>query len=357
MSWDRSYTSSYRLMRVDRETGYEVSAIPNVVNGGSINRNIDTATYESGKLSVVGTVDVGRDLVRLYHDAVLRDGSTMTEAIGTFLPNVPSKDIHGATSESELELDGRLTELAEDEFERPVTIPAGSYAVEEARAIAIGAGLEVVADESDWQLSSDWVVGMGGGADEPTDKLGVINKLLGLAGFSSARTDPFGRVLMQRYRDPSSASPEYVFSEGPDARFLTEATEERDKSGVCNVVIVVYSTQDEETRGVAYDDDPRSPYSTVSTGRRKVKRYEYQDGATQAQADAKAEELLKTQQSVIHRVNLQHVFRPDVTCGTVVGCEWPSQGISGSFAVRTQSLALGAGCLTKSELRRFERGF
>lgn len=357
MSWDRSYTSSYRLMRVDRETGYEVSAIPNVVSGGSVTRNIDTATYESGKLSVVGTVDVGRDLVRLYHDAVLRDGSTMTEAIGTFLPNVPSRDIHGAASESELELDGRLTELAEDEFERPITIPAGSNVVDEAKAIAIGAGLDVVADESDWTLASDWVVGMGGGADEPTDKLGVINKLLGLAGFSSAKTDPLGRVLMERYHDPASELPVYTFAEGPSARFITDAEEERDKSKVCNVVVVVYSTQDSETIGVAYDDDPRSPYSTITLGRRKVKRYEYQDGATQAQADAKAEELLRTQQSVIHRVNLQHVFRPDVTCGTVVGCEWPSQGISGAFAVRTQSLSLGAGCLTKSELRRFERGY
>lgn len=357
MIWDASYTSAYRIMRVDRETGLEVGVVQSVINGGSVTRNIDTATYESGKISVVGTVDVGKDLVRVYHDATGRDGSVESVPIGTFVANVPSRQIRGSASKAEVELAGRLVELEEDEFERPVVIPAGSNAVEEARAIAVAAGLDVVADESEWTLSADWVVGMGGGVDEPTDKLGVINKLLGVAGFAAARTDPMGRVIMGRYRDPSSESPSYVFAEGPTARFLTEATEERDKSGVCNVVIVVYTTQDEETRGVAYDDDPRSPYSTISTGRRKAARYAYSDGATQAQADAKAEELLRTQQSVIHRVHLEHVYRPDVTCGTVVGCEWPSQGISGAFAVRTQSLALGAGCLTKSELRRFERGY
>lgn len=353
----RGFSSSYRAVRVSRETGMEVSVIPNVINGGSITRNIDTAEYESGDVDIVGALDVGADLVRLYHDITHWDGTTESYPIATMLPNVPSKELRGPLATSGVKLSGRLSELAEDEYEYPVIIPAGANAVEEARAIAVGAGLEVVADQSDWTLSADWVVGMGGEADEPTDKLGVVNRLLSIAGFASARTDPYGRVVMARYRDPSEQSPVVTFREGEEATFLNDAKVERDKSSVANVVIVVYSTQDDEVRGVAYDDNPLSPYSTVTTGRRKTARYEYSDLATQEQANAKAEELLRTQQSVIHRVTLSHVYEPAIACGDPVGLEWATHGISGTFTVRTQKVEMGAGCITESELRRFERGY
>lgn len=355
--WSRPFTASYRLVRVSRSTLLEVGTLPNAVLAGStITRNVDTADYESATIRMVGSVGVGSDLVRVYLDATFEDGTTEHVALGTFMVETPSRDVSGPLSEWSAKLVGRLAEAREDEFERPVTIPAGSNAVEEASAILQGCGIEVVADESDWVLDSDWVVGMGGVTDEPTDKLGVANKLLDLAGFASAITDGMGRALLRKYRDPSDRNPSHTFAEGPLARFLSEAEDERDVSDVANVVVVVYGTQDAETIGVAYDDDPRSPYSTATLGRRKVKRYSYQDGATQAQADAKAAELLRTQQSVIHRVTLSHVYAP-VTCTDVVGVEWPTAGISDTFAIRTQSIQLGAGCLTKSELRRFERGY
>lgn len=357
MDWTKPFTASYRLVRVSRSTLLEVGTLPNAVLAGStITRNVDTADYESASIKLVGSVDVGSDLVRVYLDATADDGETESVALGTFLVETPKRDVTGPLSEWSAKLVGRLAEVGEDEYERPVTIPAGTNAVQEAANIFLGCGLEVVADESDWTLTSDWVVGMGGGADEPTDKLGVANRLLGLAGFGSAITDGYGRAVLRRYRDPADRAASFTFREGPSARFLSEAEDERDVTDVANVVVVVYSTQDEDTIGTAYDDDPRSPYSTATLGRRKVKRYEYHDGATQAQADAKAQELLKTQQSVIHRVTLSHVYAP-VTCTDVVGVEWPTAGISDTFAIRTQSIQLGAGCLTKSELRRFERGY
>ena len=355
--WSQPFTASYRLVRVSRSTLMEVETLPNaVLQGSTITRNVDTTDYESASIKVVGSIPSGSDFARVYLDATFEDGTTEHVALATLSPVVPSRTVTGQLSEWAVKLRGRLAEVAEDEFERPVTIPAGSNAVAEAAAILQGCGFEVVADESDWALSSDWVVGLGGTEDSPTDKLAVVNKLLSLAGFASAITDGMGRAVLRRYRDPSDRNPSHTFAEGPLARFLSEAEDERDTSDVANVVVAVYSTQDAETIGVSYDDDPRSPYSTATLGRRKVKRYSYQDGATQAQADAKAAELLRTQQSVIHRVTLSHVYAP-VTCTDVVGVEWPTAGISDTFAIRTQSIQLGAGCLTKSELRRFERGY
>ena len=77
---------------------------------------------------------------------------------------------------------------------------------------------------------------------------------------------------------------------------------------------------------------------------------------TQAQADAKAAELLDNQLSVVRRVTIKHVWCGART-GDVVALEWPSVGISGNFAIRRQTIAVGsAGCICTSELRRFERG-
>lgn len=355
--WTKPFKAAYRLVRVSRSTLMELETLPNaVLDGSTITRNVDTTEYESASVKIVGAIDIGSDLARIYFDATFEDGTTEHVALGTFSVATPKRDVHGALSEWDVKLSGRLADVNEDEFERPVTIPAGSYAVAEAAAILQGCGLDVIADESSWQLSADWVVGLGNNDESPTSKLAVVNQLLSLAGFSSAITDGHGRALLRKYRDPADRNPSHTFAEGPLARFLSEAKDERDVSDVANVVVVVYSTQDAETIGVAYDDDPRSPYSTATLGRRKVKRYSYQDGATQAQADAKAAELLRTQQSVIHRVTLSHVYAP-VTCTDVVGVEWPTAGISDTFAIRTQSIQLGAGCLTKSELRRFERGY
>lgn len=355
--WTQPFSAAYRLVRVSRSTLMELGALPNAVLAGStITRNVDSADYESASVKVIGSVGVGSDLLRIYLDATFPDGTVESVALGTFTVATPKRDVEGGVSEWDVKLKGRLSDVAEDEFERPVTIPAGTNAVEEAASILRGCGLEVVADESSWVLDSDWVVGMHGATDEPKDKLGVANRLLSLAGFASAITDGHGRALLRQYRDPADRAPTHTFAEGPLARFLTSAEDERDVTDVANVVVVAYSTQDATTIGTAYDDDPRSPYSTVTLGRRKVKRYEYNDGATQAQADAKARELLRTQQSVIHRVTLSHVYAP-VMPTDVVGVEWPTAGISDTFAVRTQSVQLGAGCLTRSELRRFERGY
>ena len=131
-------------------------------------------------------------------------------------------------------------------------------------------------------------------------------------------------------------------------------TDELDASDVANVVVAVFSDQDSTVIGTAVDSDPRSPYSTASIGRRLVARYEYNYAATQRQADAKAAELLKTNQSVIRRVTFVHAYTP-LSVGDVVSMGYATGGVRESFAIRAQSISLGAGCLVKCEGRAYGR--
>lgn len=353
--WLAPFTATYRFMRVSRATGYETAQLDGI-KGGTLQLNQDTATFESAVLGTARYFDLGSDLVRCYLDAEWEDGTAESVCLGTWLATIPGRSVDGVTETCTAYCDGRLQELQDDSFSAPAIVDAGENIVSTAAAIAQQAGLTVVATPSDKALGAAWSFGLQSHGDEDGgSKLDAVNSLLLLAGYSAASTDALGRVVMAPYVDPDRRTPVWTFEEGVNATFLSKAAEERDSRDVCNVVLAIYESDEQTTIGEAVDDDPMSPYSTVSVGRRKVAKYSYNDTATQAQADAKAAELLKTQQSTIRRVKLSHVHCP-ARVGDVVQVKWPSAGISGTYVVRTQTVDIGsAGCLTQSELRAFER--
>ena len=266
--WLASFRASYRYARVSRSTGLETGAIE-CFTGGSISRNQDTDTYESASLDYVGRLDMGNDFVRIYLDAEDPiSGASRTVCLGTFECSTPSRTVSGEVATGIATLYGRLHDLAKDDFDEPYTVPAGANAVSAAK---------VVAEPSDYTLSTSWVFGIAATADTPDNKLGAVNRLLSAAGFRSASTDAYGRVLFRRYLEPAARPIDHTFSEGEDCRVLPDLTDEQDDFDAVNVVHVDFTTQGESVRGTASDDSPQSEWSTVSTGRRIVKRYQYSD--------------------------------------------------------------------------------
>ena len=366
--WSRPFESSFLLVRVDRRTGDETEVLDNALPGGSVERNQDTTTFEGASLDYAGSLDVGADLVRCYLVPTQGGAACDRVALGTWLPATPSRTSDGRYSRGTAKMCGRLKELSDDAFDSPVSLPAGTNLVAWARQTCEACGLSVVAAASEATLTQTWTLGTArtGDADDCSTKLAAVNRALDLAGFDSARTDPMGRVVMRRSRDVDARTAVWAFEEGASARFLTEATEEFDCGGVANVVHADYSGRDADgndatVRGVAIDSDPSSPYSTASVGRRIVASYSYDDlptGSTsaemQAAANAKAAELLATQRSVIRRVGFTHAYAP-VAVGDVVTFDYRSAAMSGAFAIRKQTITLGAGCQVTEEARRFER--
>lgn len=349
MDWGKPFSASYRFMRVSRSTGNETQLLSQFESGGSITRNNDTTTKESGKASIVGDLDIGADLVRVYLDATEIEGDgSESVALGTFLPSVSSRDVNAQLATSDVKLYGRLKEVEDADFESPISVASGESPVSKAVEILEGCGLEVDAEESDYKLSSTWTFGT---ESDENGKLDAVNDLLDVAGFYAATTDPYGKVMLRKYQEPEAVTVAHTFQEGEDARFLSDMTDEKDASDVANVVKCVYSTEDSTVIGIARDEDPDSPYSTVSLGREVYARYDYDDEVTQDEANAKAASLLKESQSVIHRVTLEHILVPSLTVRDAVQIEYPSGGISGKFIIRTQDIDLGAGCLVTAEVK------
>lgn len=364
--WNERFVStSYRFMRVRRSDGIETEMLRTLA-GGTITRNDDTRIKESAQVGVMGAIDFGPDLVRVYMTAEWADGDRADVPLGTFLPVVPGRNIGAGYSTATVKMYGRIQELLDDRFSSPVTLSKGENAVAAARRVCEQAGLTVVSDASDYAITNTRAYGFGvqqSNSQTGDTKLDMVNDLLDLAGFRAAFTDPMGRVVFRRYRDPSEIAPTWTFEEGPSAKFEAAMTEEYDMTSTANHVIVCYGPDDKgnEVRAEAWDRDPSSPLSTVSRGRTITKVYSYTDlppGKTQAErqdyADKRARSLLNTTQSVIRRITMRSAFAP-VTVNDTVNLVYASATIDEKFQIRAQTLSLGGGCATATELRHFRR--
>lgn len=354
-AWASPFEASYRLALVDRATGRETGGLGPVASGGSVSRSAGTECRESASVELLRAPALGSCLVRLYMDARFAGGAAEAVALGTFVPDAPSRSFDGAADHVSLSLSGRLSELAGDAFERPRCFPAGTPAVEAAASVAREAGLEVVQlDESTARLSASRTYGLGDEGEGGDSKLSAVNDLLDVAGFEAASTDALGRVVLRRSRELAGRPAALSFTEGPGARFLRAATDGLDSSKVANVVRAVFGDQGSTVVGTAVDDSPTSRWSTVARGYRRAATYTFSDPCTQAEADERAARLLATQQSAVQRVELSHAYAP-VRPGDAVRVDYTSAGVSGLFCVYSQEMELGPGCLTKTVFRRFVR--
>ena len=187
-SWIRPFDASYDFVRVSRETGLELDFVRDIENGGSIERNANTALYETASLDFADKFDVGNDFLRVYLNATFTDGSKRRECLGTFMPQVDSVDIDGAYREGQINAYGLLKRLKDDDFDGPYVIVAGSNLVDEAVKIAESVGLTVYADPSSLLLGSTLVFGVGRDNDAK-NKLDAVDLLLKAAGFRSPATE------------------------------------------------------------------------------------------------------------------------------------------------------------------------
>ncbi len=112
-----------------------------------------------------------------------------------------------------------------------------------------------------------------------------------------------------------------------------------------------------EIIGTAKDTDPNSPTSIPNRGRIISKKYRYDDipenqtdQQLQQMADQKAAELLATNQHAIHRITGTHIIAP-ITIGDTITLDLPTQHITGTYAIRTQTITLKPGLPTQTELR------
>lgn len=132
----------------------------------------------------------------------------------------------GVNSTGTAVLSGRLSEVAEDEFDAPFTVAAGTVVVPYVVKLLKAAGFaDVIAEGSDYKLAQDWTLGIDSGDMRLSKRLAACNALLDVAGFRAVDEDAYGRPVLRRYREPQDRPVSMTLREGSGARFINEVVE------------------------------------------------------------------------------------------------------------------------------------
>lgn len=339
-------TGVYRYWRVDRSTRLETEQLTTVLGGGRITRNNLTALKESGELPTVGVLAIGDDLVRIYYVVTSEDGAEEQIPLATMHAFAESVEYGPAARSSSLQLYSVLLDLQDAAIKTPLTIAAGANAIDEAAALCTAVGLPVVATPSARTLSTaaSW--------DAGTSKLAIVNYLLDIAGYWSARTDGWGRVVMLPYEEPTRRTATWAFADGDNAIFLPRVTIDTGADRVPNVcVLTCTNPSDAPIVGSYTNADPASPYSTVARGR-EIALVETVDDATDAaDLDARAQTRLLAATSATETVKIQHAYAP-VLPGDVVSLDWAQHSLSLRAAIQSQDISLTPSAMTTTTAKR-----
>ena len=161
-----------------------------------------------------------------------------------------------------------------------------------------------------------------------------------------------GNILFLPKQEIESLQPVWVFNDDNTSILSPDITVNHDLYCIPNVVEVVYSYGSVCKQAVAINDDPNSPTSTISRGRKIPYRitdpslYGY---VTQDQLDAYAERVLKELSTLEYTVSFTHAYCP-VRVGDCVRLNYTRAGITNIKAkIISQNIKAEPGCLVSTK--------
>lgn len=291
--------TSWEYVRVSWPDMGEIGQVP-----GAITHRADESmftTYKtSGTLEYAGMPDLGDDMVRVYAVMSL-DGETERMCIGTYRVATGKETIEEGQARGTADLYSMLSVADKRQAEETFAIDAGGNLLDAAARLFRDCLLGVTATPCAKTASAplSWPAG--------TSYLDIANDIMEAIGYGSVDVDEYGNAVMAPYSDPSSKAPADTFSDTDPDVSDRSFVREFDRLGVPNVVVVTSTADDgSEIRAVAELDDPDNPYSTAARRMRIVSCSDVAGLSTQAAADEKAAELLKSALTQIETLTIGH---------------------------------------------------
>ena len=304
MDWQSERITSYRYMRVDRTTMRDVEELDMFLDGGTIEYNDLSQIKAGGALPYVWKPELNNDYIRVY--AIHEQGTERLEALlGTFMTATASSLYNRQSRSGSVNLFSLLRIAQAVEIEEPLTVPAGTIALNYAMSMMLDLGLAVYADISSTKLTTNPTY------DGGTTKLSIVNDLLSLIGFDSAEIDATGVVRMVEYTDPGNRTPSVVFRDDqPGCTFSPQVLHDLDESEVPNVFVARTSSNDVDLVARAVNNDPSSRFSTIKKGYEITRSEEVTDITTQQALDAYAKRRLTEMTSAVESIKIKHPEQP-----------------------------------------------
>lgn len=319
---------------VDKTTWKDVERFE--ITGGSINRTVE-GLRQSATVNCKGWDYDGEPYVRIYMDA--RQGDTgERHAIMTGIASVPQREYNGSVESDAVQIYSVLKPLED------VLLPRGWYAAAGRSGAEVIASLmnipaPVIVDLESPTLSEAII------AEQNETNLSMVEKLLNAINWR-LRISGDGTVHITAKADTPS-----VVMNPLNADYIEpNVTVELDWFSAPNVFMATSGS----VTGIARDDDPNSPFSTVTRGREiwaEDTAAEINTGETIAEY---AKRRLKEEQQIAQTANYNRRYLPDVIPSDIVQLHYPAQRLEGYYIIQSQSIALGFAARTTEGVTKID---
>ena len=285
------------------------------VTGGSLDFSIHTEIRSSGTLTVTDPSRVDWHRVRLairyeYLDAT---GQRHSHPLGVFLPTTPGTRHSDVGASADVDLYDKMSLLSTDAAASTWSVDAGTTVVDAVTEVlaSVGESRIVGPDDGGGALTAPMVWEPG------TTKLRIVNDVLDAGNFFSLWVDGEGVWQLQPYTAPTARGVAWEHVSGAGAIFEAEFEHEADGWAIPNVVVIVGKPERDEDGdelppavGVARNDRPDDPFSTVGRGRDIVVTEEDQDATSEAVLGQIAARRLLELSSVTSTYEISHAWLP-----------------------------------------------
>ena len=332
INWATGYSAQYYAAIVDPATWRDVGTIR--ITGGTIKRE-STGERESAEVTCVNYRIPVEQWVRIYLDARQADGSAAHVPLFTGLATTPGDDVQGTWALNTLECYSALKPASDVYLQTGYYVASGSDAGDVIRALLSVGAAPVVIHGTAPRLTESIV------AESGETNLSMVDRILTAIGWR-LRIDGDGTINVM----PMSTETMVTFDPLSNDMIEPKIKITEDWSVCPNVYMAVC----DKSTGIARDDDPDSPLSTVSRGR---EIWAKETGVTLTGGESIAEyarRKLIEAQTVQQSASYDRRYHPDVRPGDLIRMQYPAQRLTGSYRVDSQSVALGYAAKTSEQI-------
>jgi len=340
--WLSSMQQTYEYYVVDPGTWRDVKLLNNVKTC-SITRDEEVETLGSATIDVTETV--GECYIRVYL-VTIQNGIREKHPLGTFLVQTPASNHDGKQRGVSMDAYTPLLELKENPPPLGYSIFKNENVMDNAyRIIRENLRAPVVKADCDTILYHDFTANLN------DTWLSFNRDLIGMAEYRFA-LDEMGRILFAVDQDLDSMQPVWTYNDDNSSILHSDISMNHDLFGIPNVVEVVYSSGNGHYYGIATNDDPNSPTSTVRRGRtikHRVTDPQISGNPTKEYIQQYAEKLLKEMSEVEYTITYTHGYCP-VRMGDCVRLNYTRAGLKNIKAkVVSQNIKCTPGCPVKEK--------
>lgn len=295
-----------------------------------------------------GSINFLSDRIKPYARLKM-SGGWVEWPLGVFVLSTPPRRVDAAgVVTREVEAYDLLQVLKDDKVTDRYTVALGTNYITAVKTLLDGAGLtsqNLTATDKTLPAARDWAPG--------TEKLRIINDLLGAINYRSLFMDENGAAVAQPYVSPADRASEYIYRDDQDSVIFPEVEQSLDLFAVPNKWTVVVSEPDRTPLVSTYTNvNPSSSTSTVSRGRTIVDYREQQEAADQASLDAKVQRIAFEASQVYESIEFETAIQPFHSDSDVYTLEFTGLGISAKYSEQSWDMPLKSGSKMKHRIRR-----